>query len=118
MPPRPKRLLTPLLALLLAAPPLAAQKPDRHAPFGLPSPAKADPKQREDYLIARPQYALSYNAEKRTPNWVCWRLTKSDIGTAARAPFEPDPDLPKGMAKVTARVYTGSGFDRGVRRDS
>ena len=113
MPPRLKRLLAPLLALLLAAPPLAAQKPDRHAPFGLPSPAKADPKQREDYLIARPQYVLSYNAEKRTPNWVCWRLTKADIGTAARAPFMPDPDLPKGMAKVTTRVYTGSGFDRG-----
>src|SRR3954454_22894066 len=41
------------------------------------------------------------------------RLVKSDIGKAARAPFEPDPDLPRGMARVTPHVYDRSGFDRG-----
>src|SRR3954469_5104407 len=41
------------------------------------------------------------------------RLRKGDIGSAARAPFEPDPDLPRGMAKVTPHVYDRSGFDRG-----
>jgi endonuclease G len=30
-----------------------------NARFGLPSAAKADPVQREDYLIERPQYVLS-----------------------------------------------------------
>ena len=65
------------------------------------------------FLIARPQYVLSYNAEKRIPNWVCWELKASDLGSAARAPFEPDPDLPRGFARVTSRVYNGSGFDRG-----
>jgi endonuclease G len=108
-----KPFLTPLLALLLAWAPLAADQPNRHVRFGMPSPAKADPKQREDYLIVRRQYVLSYNAEKRTPNWVCWQLKKDDIGKAARAPFEPDPDLPRGMQKVTSHVYDGSGFDRG-----
>jgi endonuclease G len=45
---------------------------------------------------------------------VSWELKKSDIGNARRAPFEPDPALPKGViARVTARDYTGSGFDRG-----
>jgi endonuclease G, mitochondrial len=101
-----------LLALLLASP-LAAQEPNRNARFGLPGPAKAEPSSREAFLIARPQYVLSYNAEKRIPNWVCWELKASDIGTAARAPFEPDPDLPRGFAKVTSRVYTNGGFDRG-----
>jgi endonuclease G, mitochondrial len=40
-------------------------------------------------------------------------LKASDLGSAARAPFEPDPDLPRGFAKVTSRVYNNSGFDRG-----
>src|SRR4051794_20713029 len=113
MPNLTKRLAAPPLALLLAASPAAAQGTNPNVRFGLPSPAKPDPRQREDYLIARPQYVLSYNAEKRTPNWVCWRLTKGDLGSAARAPFEPDPDLPRGMAKVTPHDYDGSGFDRG-----
>src|SRR3954471_5344037 len=110
-------LIRPLLALLLAALPLAAQGPNPNVRFGLPSPAKPDPRQREDYLIERPQYVLSYNAEKRTPNWVSWRLRKGDIGTAARAPFEPDPDLPRGMAKVTPHVYDRSCFDVGPADD-
>jgi hypothetical protein len=46
---------------------------------------------------------LSYNAAKRSPNWVTW-LHKAGIGNAARAPFEPDPDLPHGMAKVAPNV--------------
>jgi endonuclease G len=53
------------------------------------------------------------NAEKRIPNWVCWELRKADIGPIPRAPFTPDPDLPRGMAKVTSHVYDGCGFDRG-----
>jgi endonuclease G len=86
------------------------EDPRANVRFGMPTFAKAD---RDDYLIERPQYVLSYNAHKRTPNWVSWRLVKSDIGSAARAPFEPDPLLPKGFAKVTSHAYDGSGFDRG-----
>jgi endonuclease G len=108
-----KALGRPLLALLLAVTPLAAAEPSPNVRFGLPSPAKADPKQREDYLIERPQYALSYNAETRRANWVCWRLRKEDLGRAQRGPFEPDPLLPRGFARVTTHVYDGSGFDRG-----
>src|SRR5437763_1697337 len=95
MPPPLKRLGLPLLAALLTISPVAAQEPNPNVRFGMPSPAKPDPRQREDYLIARPQYVLSYNAEKRTPNWVSWRLVKGDIGKAARAPFEVDPALPR-----------------------
>jgi endonuclease G len=90
-----------------------AEEPSPNVRFGLPSPAKADPKQRDDYLIERPQYTLSYNATTRRPNWVSWRLRKADIGKAERGPFEPDPLLPKGFAKVTSHTYDGSGFDRG-----
>jgi endonuclease G, mitochondrial len=81
--------------------------------FGMPSPARTNAAYRDDYLIERPQYVLSYNADRRTPNWVSWRLHKSDIGHSARAAFEPDPLLPRGFAKVTSHAYDGSGFDRG-----
>ena len=40
-------------------------------------------------------------------------MSKSDLGKAERNPFEPDPLLPNGFAKVTANLHTGSGFDRG-----
>jgi endonuclease G len=113
---RLKCLLPALLALLLATSPPAAQQPavNPNVRFGMPAPAKADPDSREAYLIERPQYVLSYNAKTRTPNWVCWRLRKEDIGNAARGPFQPDPLLPKGViARVVSRDYEGSGFDRG-----
>ena len=94
------------------------QKPDRvqgpiHVRFGMPSPAKTNVANRENFLIERPQYVLSYHAEKRTPNWVSWCLRHDDIGNAKRGAFEPDPLLPPGFAKVTTRVYNESGFDRG-----
>jgi endonuclease G len=111
--PAPKRWLPPLVVLLLALP-LAAQQPaapNANVRFGLP--AAADQKDRDAYLIERPQYVLSYNASTRTPNWVCWRLTKDDIGKAKRGPFSPDPLLPANIAKVTSGVYDNSGFDRG-----
>jgi endonuclease G len=88
-----KRRLLPVLALTLALS-LAAQEarePNRNVRFGMPAPV--DQKDREAYLIERPQYVLSYNAKTRTPNWVGWRLTREDIGKAARGPFAPDPDL-------------------------
>src|SRR5947209_7263100 len=94
-----------LLALLLAAAPPRAQEvkgppANPHVRFGMPAPAKADPKSREAYLIERPQYVLSYNARTLTPKWVCWRPRKEDIGQASRAPFQPDPDLPRSFPHV------------------
>ncbi len=106
-------------ALLAALAPLAAREPARppkpnpNAPFGFPAPAEAEPSARENYLIDRPQYVLSYNGKLRRPNWVCWRLRADDLGKAVRGPFQPDPLLPRGFAHVTSHVYDGSGFDRG-----
>jgi endonuclease G len=113
MPTAVKRLIPLLLALLVASPLLPAEEPNRNFRFGMPSLAQAAPEQREEYLIARPQYVLSYNAEKRTPNWVSWCLRRSDIGKAERGPFEADPLLPRSFTRVTSHVYDGSGFDRG-----
>jgi endonuclease G len=109
-----KRYLFPTLALLSFLPLLPAQEsPNRHIRFGMPGMAKADPAHHEAYLIARPQYVLSYNDRKKTPNWVSWCLRKEDIGKSTRGPFEPDPLLPSRFTKVTSHIYDGSGFDRG-----
>jgi endonuclease G len=105
--------LAPLLGLLLAAVG-AAQETNPNVRFGFPAPAQTDPESREAFLIQRPQYVLSYNAKTRTPNWVCWRLRRHDIGAAPRFSFEPDPALPLGIiARVSSHDYEGSGFDRG-----
>jgi endonuclease G, mitochondrial len=102
-----------VLTLLLTISPLYGQEPNRNIRFGLPRPAQADPRSRESYLIERPQYVLSYNNQTLIPNWVCWQLTRHDLGKAQRGPFEPDPMLPPGFTRVTTHVYDGSGFDRG-----
>jgi endonuclease G len=64
--------------------------------------------------MVKPQYALSYNRSKGTPNWVSWQLNFQWLGEAERQNnFRPDPHLPAGWYRVTPRDYTNSGFDRG-----
>jgi endonuclease G len=85
---------------------------NRNVRFGLPAPT--DPANKDAYPIERDQYVLSYSDAKGIPNWVCWNLTASDIGSTKRLQhFDPDPDLPGGFHRVKHDDYTGSGFDRG-----
>ncbi|MBW4495589.1 MAG: DNA/RNA non-specific endonuclease [Oscillatoria princeps RMCB-10] len=59
--------------------------------------ARFDPiNQPNNYLIERPQYALSYNNRERGPNWVSYQLNNSWIGEEDRAEQEAwdrDPQL-------------------------
>jgi len=82
-----------------------------HLLLGKPSNATAF--NAKDYLLVRPQYALSYNRDKGSPNWVSWQLNQSWLGSLPRLPFEPDGSLPQGWYQVQPADYTGSGFDRG-----
>jgi endonuclease G, mitochondrial len=107
------RLIPTFLAIFLTASPSAAQEANRNVRFGVPVPTRPTAETREHILLARPQYVLSYNGRKLIPNWVAWQLRESDIGHAPRMPFEPDLDLPRGVARVTSHDYEGSGFDRG-----
>jgi endonuclease G len=85
-----------------------------HLLLGNPSKATEDPKEKDNFLVEKPYFALSYNSAKGTPNWVSWRVTKADLGDAPRKlQFDPDADLPKGFRHVQHRDYNGSGFDRG-----
>jgi endonuclease G, mitochondrial len=82
--------------------------------MGNPSQATSSPGNSENYLIARPQYALSYAKTKGTPNWVAWELNASWLGDSGRVgKFAPDEELPADWERVKPSDYTGSGFDRG-----
>ena len=51
----------------------------------------------ENYLIEKPQYSLSFNKTRNTPNWVSWTLNPSWLGYTSRPSmgFAVDPDLDK-----------------------
>jgi endonuclease G, mitochondrial len=88
-----------------------------HLLLGNPSNAAAT--DAENYLLAKPQYALSYNATKGIPNWVSWQLNQSWLGSTTRQnDFRPDTSLPSSFYRVTPSDYTGSGYDRGHQTPS
>ena len=85
-----------------------------HLTLGNPSGATTDIAQPNNYLLSKPQYALSYHRERGIPNWVSWHLSTDWRGSAARQDdFRPDAMLPAGWYQVQSNSYTGSGFDRG-----
>jgi endonuclease G, mitochondrial len=87
--------------------------------MGNPSQATTSPGNAENYLIVRPQYALSYSKSKGIPNWVSWQLNASWLGDTGRVgKFAPDEDLPAGWERIRPSDYTGSGFDRGHMTNS
>jgi endonuclease G len=80
-------------------------------PSGATSNAATSP---NNYLMVKPQYALSYSRDRGIPNWAVWHLSKAWMGKAPRQDdFRPDPALPTGWYAVTPRSYSGSGFDKG-----
>jgi endonuclease G, mitochondrial len=84
--------------------------------MGNPSQAGTQP---NNYLLLKPQYALSYNAAKGIPNWVSWQLNQSWLGSVDRQnDFRPDDTLPSNFYHVTPSDYSGSGYDRGHQAPS
>lgn len=82
--------------------------------LGNPSNATLSEAYKNNYLIRKPAYCLSYNSEKSIPNWVSWHLDETDFGTAKRVNnFRPDTDIPSSWFRVKSTSYKGSGFDRG-----
>lgn len=91
-----------------------AYSPDVHLTFGNPTGATADIDEPANYLMVKPEFALSYNRDRGTPNWVSWHLADEWIGTLARFDtFRADPAVPAEWYRVTHLDYSGSGFDRG-----
>ena len=85
-----------------------------HLTMGNPSNAAVDINQPTNYLLDKPQYAVSYNRNISRPNWVSWHLNSTWIGSTPRQDdFRNDTTLPAGWYQVQATDYSGSGFDRG-----
>ena len=55
--------------------------PDVHLTMGNPSGATADVNPPNNYLMEKPEFALSYNRDLGRPNWVSWHLSNEWIGT-------------------------------------
>ncbi|PYF76047.1 DNA/RNA non-specific endonuclease [Pedobacter nutrimenti] len=87
---------------------------DNNLLLGNPSGAVANVTSANNYLMDKPYYAVSYNRDRGTPNWVSWHIQSSDLGTASRSnDFRADTSLPSGWYQVQSSSYSGSGFDRG-----
>ena len=89
--------------------PLADYSPNDE--FGDPTaPSTSTP---NDFLITRPQYVISYNQSRGTPNWVAYELDNRQFGSEDRCNcFTADPTLPADKQIFTSD-YTNGGFDRG-----
>ncbi|MFN8348737.1 MAG: DNA/RNA non-specific endonuclease [Spirosomataceae bacterium] len=85
-----------------------------HLTLGNPSNAQTSTTSPDNYLLLKPQYALSYNRTKGYANWVAWELSSKWLGTLDRQnDFRPDDALPSSWVKIKPNDYSNSGFDRG-----
>jgi DNA/RNA endonuclease G (NUC1) len=88
--------------------------PSIHLTMGNPSGAVGSLSQPNNYLMEKPEYALSYSRDLGRPNWVSWHLSDEWIGTLTRVDsFRPDPEVPADWYRVQSFDFSGSGFDRG-----
>jgi endonuclease G len=72
---------------LLLKPPVTTSV---HLTLGNPSNATASLLSPDNYLMVKPEYALSYNNSKHIPNWVSWQLNESVVGHgASQQQFSP-----------------------------
>ena len=84
---------------------------DNHLTMGNPSGAGTS---YSNYLHSKPQFVMSYNSYRGTPNWVSWHLSSAWVGSTPRQDdFRADTSLPSAFYRVQSSDYTGSGFDRG-----
>lgn len=94
--------------------PASAPPASEHLTMGNPSNAAVNTGQPTNYLLDKPQYAVSYNRDIGRPNWVSWHLSSNWLGSTPRQDdFRSDTTLPAGWYQVKGTDYSGSGFDRG-----
>lgn len=81
--------------------------------LGNPTEATDDPDNKDNFLMVKRQFVLSFNNSKGGANWVAWHLQSADIGTVNRGDFHVDTSLPDGFKRITKQDYNNSGYDRG-----
>ena len=78
--------------------------------LGIPKDANS----KDDYLIYRTQYVLSFNPNLHVANWVSWNLNKDWYGDIDRSGgFKADPELPANIYQATNKDYKGTVYDKG-----
>jgi DNA/RNA endonuclease G (NUC1) len=88
--------------------------PSVHLTMGNPTAATASLDQPNNYLMEKPEFALSYSRDLGRPNWVSWHLSDEWTGTLARVDtFRADPEVPPDWYRVQSFDFAGTGFDRG-----
>jgi DNA/RNA endonuclease G (NUC1)/uncharacterized protein YjdB len=102
------------ISIYLAAGATTALRLGHNLEFG--EPKDADPS--NDFIIRRPQYAVSYNAARGGANWVSWNLDKTHVGTNGRCVgtcYSADTALTNAgiTAYTTADWVSGNTYDRG-----
>jgi endonuclease G len=87
---------------------------DNNIALGNPSNATANENNRDNYLLTKAQFVLSYNNSKGMANWVSWHLSAAWMGSADRCNcFKADETLPADFTAIKSSNYIGTGFDRG-----
>jgi DNA/RNA endonuclease G (NUC1)/fibronectin type 3 domain-containing protein len=85
-----------------------------HLTMGNPSNATTSLANPNNYLMQKPEMAISYSRDLGRPNWVSWHLTDEWVGSLTRVDtFRPDPEVPPTWYRVLASDFFASGFDRG-----
>ena len=87
---------------------------DYQMALGNPTEATADSSSRTNYLLARSQYALSYNDNTHQANWACWSYSTGDVGADVPRTdaFAADTNLPIGYVRISSATFGGD-WDRG-----
>jgi len=85
-----------------------------HLKFGNPSDAAPRLDLPNNFLMIKPQFALSYSRDRGTANWVSWQLNENWLGeTERRDNFRSDPDLPTDWPVIVSKDYRDRRYDRG-----
>lgn len=87
---------------------------EKNTALGIPK-AKTKLKAKNEFIINREQYTLSYNSMLNSANWASWYASNDSYGKVKRykGKFISDTTLPISFTTVTHSDYTNSGYDRG-----
>jgi DNA/RNA endonuclease G (NUC1) len=94
----------------------------QHLIFGNPSDALYTPNNpnlyRENYLLEKPQFVVSYSDKLKTPNWVSWQLNKSWLGSGRNDSWRADSTLPNSWYAVPDSAYNSKAIGSGNNFDN